>query len=168
MKVTLYMATSIDGFVAKPDGDSDWVSIADAQNYSKTISEAGALIVGRKTFDQYPDIFPVKEAVNYVLTTDKTRKSDNPRVVFVTQSPKEIIQQIEDLGHEHVVIGGGSITNGFFVKEDLIDEIIISLHPLFLGKGMPLFEDTQLQKDLELISSDQLEDGLVRLHYKVK
>lgn len=88
MKVTLYMAISIDGHIAKKDGDSDWVSEVDSKIFEKKIKEAGCIVVGRKTFDQYyGDLYPIEGVTNIVLTTDATRQDKNENVIFVP-SPK--------------------------------------------------------------------------------
>jgi dihydrofolate reductase len=92
MKVILYMAISADGFIAKINGDSDWVSEADADTFENKIKEAGVFIVGRKTFDQYyNDLYPIKDVLNVVLTTNKNRKSENKNILFTTKNPQEII-----------------------------------------------------------------------------
>lgn len=66
------MATSIDGYIAKKNGDSDWVSEVDAANFEQKIKEMGCIIVGRKTFDQYQgDLYPVPDVTNIVLSSNK-------------------------------------------------------------------------------------------------
>ncbi len=167
IKVILYMATSVNGYIAKKDGDSDWVSEIDSKIFEKKIKEAGCVIVGRKTFYQYyGDLYPVGDATNIVLTNDVTRQDENKNVVFVF-SPKEAIQIAEQKGYDKVLLIGGGQVNGSFINNDLIDEIFFSVHPLVLGKGIKIFENLKKQVNLKFVGSKELEEGLIQLHYKI-
>jgi len=168
MKVTLYMAISIDGYIAKKDGDSHWVSEADSKIFEKKIEEAGCIVVGRKTFDQYyNDLYPVEGVTNIVLTNDATRKDKNENVIFVP-SPKEALQVAEKKGYDKVLLIGGDHVNGTFIQENLIDDVFLSVHPLVLGEGIKIFENFRKQVELNFVGSKEMEDGLVQLHYKIR
>jgi len=168
MKITLYMAISTDGFIAKKDGDSDWVSPVDTANFEKAMQDNGCIIVGRKTFDQYQgDICPVKGVTNIVVTSDKSLKSDESNVHFVTGSVEEIIEVIKQKGHEKALLIGGGITNALFLKAGAIDEIVLSVHPLILGNGIKLFESAEVDVKLRLISETKLDEGLIQGKYKI-
>ena len=168
MKVTLYMAISIDGYIAKKDGDSHWVSEADSKIFEKKIEEAGCIVVGRKTFDQYyNDLYPVEGVTNIVLTNDATRKDKNENVIFVP-SPKEALQVAEKKGYDKVLLIGGGHVNGTFIQENLIDDVFLSVHPLVLGEGIKIFENFRKQVELNFVGSKEMEDGLVQLHYKIR
>ena len=168
MKVTLYMAISADGFIAKKDGDSDWVSPVDTANFEKAIKEHGCIIVGRKTFDQYQgDIYPIDGVTNIVVTSDKALKSDKPNVYFVAGSVKEIIESIKQKGHDKALLIGGGTTNASFLNANAIDDMILSVHPLILGNGIKLFESEEVDIKLELVSETKLEEGLIQERYKL-
>lgn len=161
------MATSIDGFIAKKNGDSDWVSEVDAVNFEKKIREAGCIIVGRRTFDQYRgEIYPVSGVDNIVLTSKYPSKADDENIIYV-QSPAEAIEAAERKGHNIALLIGGGTTNGLFLKEGLINEIFLSVHPLILGDGIKLFESIETDIKLEFIDQKGLGDGLIQLHYQV-
>jgi len=167
MKTILYMATSIDGFIAKKDGDSDWVSEVDSVNFEKKMKEIGCFIVGRRTFDQYRgDIYPVSDVDNIVLTTKNLLKTDDKNVVYV-RSPSEAIRAAERRGHHKVLLIGGGTTNGLFLREGLIDEVFLSVHPLILGDGIKLFRDVEKDIKLKFIDQKRAGDGLIQLHYQV-
>ena len=168
MYVTLYMAISIDGYIAKKDGDSDWVSEVDSKIFEKKIEESGCIVVGRKTFDQYyDDLYPVEGVTNIVLTNDATRQDKNENVIFVP-SPKEALQAANQKGHDMVLLIGGGHVNGAFIQDNLIDEVFLSVHPLILGEGIKIFENFRKQIDLEFVGSKEMEEGLIQLHYKIK
>lgn len=167
MKVILYMAISIDGFVAKKNGDSDWVSEIDSVNFEQKIKEVGCIVVGRRTFDQYQgDLYPVEGVTNIVLTSDVSLKSKKNNVVYV-QSPNDAIRIAQEKNHDKALLIGGGTTNGLFLQEGLIDEMFLSVHPLILGDGIKLFENSEKDISLKLISQKELGEGLVQLHYRV-
>lgn len=166
MKITLYMAISIDGFIAKKDGDSDWVSPVDSANFEQKIKEKGCIIVGRRTFDQYQgDLYPVKNVTNIVVTSNSSLKSEG-NVVYV-QTPSEAIKVAEERGHKEALLIGGGTTNGLFFKAGLIDEIFLSVHPLVLGSGIKLFENAETNIKLEFLDQKEFGEGLTQLHYRV-
>jgi len=167
MKVTLYMAISIDGFIAKKDGDSDWVSPVDSANFEQKIKEKGCIFVGRRTFDQYQgDLYPVKGTTNIVLTSNISLKSEKDNVIYA-QSPSDAIKRAQAKGHDKALLIGGGITNGLFLREGLIDEVFLSVHPLILGAGIKLFEGNEADIKLEFLDKKELGEGLTQLHYQV-
>lgn len=167
MKVTLYMAISIDGFIAKRDGDSDWVSPVDSANFEQKIKEKGCVIVGRRTFDQYQgELYPVKDVTNIVLTSGPSPKAEIDNVIYA-QSPSDAIKLAQTKGHDKALLIGGGITNGLFLKEGLVDEVFLSVHPLILGNGIKLFEDIETDIKLKFLDQKELGEGLTQLHYQV-
>lgn len=66
-----------------------------------------------------------------------------------------------------LLIGGGHV-NGSFIQNNLIDEVFLSVHPLILGEGIKIFENFRKQVDLDFVGSEEMEEGLVQLHYKIK
>ena len=170
MKVILYMATSLDGFIAKLDGDSDWVSEVDSVEFEKQIISAGCLIVGRNTFDQYyGDIYPVQKILNVVMTHNSKLKAKDKNVLYSIKSPRKTVEMLKSKGFKKVILIGGGTTNSSYLKDNLIDEIYLSIHPLLLGTGIPIFRNApNVLKKLSLIEVKKLKEGLVQLHYKVK
>ena len=167
MKVTLYMAISIDGFIAKRNGDSDWVSPVDSANFEQKIKEKGCLIVGRRTFNQYQgELYPVKDVTNIVLTHEPLLETGNINVIYVN-STQDAIKLAEARGHQEALLIGGGTTNGIFLKDNLIDELFLSIHPLILGNGIKLFGDSDIEIKLQYLDKKELEQGLIQLHYRV-
>jgi len=162
------MAISIDGYVAKKDGDSDWVSEIDTKNFEREIKEKGCIILGRRTFKQYEgELYPVKDVTNIVLTTNSSIENSYPNVIYVN-SPKEAIETATNKGHDEALLIGGGTTNGLFFKEGLIDEVILSVHPLILGDGIKLFEDVEKFLELQLLNTEEIGNGIIQLVYKAK
>lgn len=169
MKVTLYMAISADGFIAKEDGDSDWVTEEDGALFEQKILEAGCFFVGKKTFNQYYDeLYPIKKVDNIVLTNSVQSASDKNANVHFIGSPQKAIKLAQKLGHHEVMLIGGGSTNGTFLEAGLIDEVILSVYPLIFGNGIRLFGNSSQQLDLKLLSTNKLLEGIVQFHYELK
>lgn len=169
MKVILYNAISIDGFIATPDGNSDWVAEADIPFFEKEIEKAGCIIIGRKTFEQYEgELYPVKNVTNIVLTSKPNRENKYENVLFTDKPLKEVLQLAEEKGFKNVLLVGGGTVNGSFLDENLIDEIIVDIHPIVLGKGIKLFEANPTILNYEKVSCKNLESDLTLIRYKKK
>lgn len=169
MKVILYMAISLDGFIAKLDSDSDWVSEVDSVEFLKQIKKAGCLIVGRKTFDQYyGELYPIPKVLNVVMTTNRELKAKEDNILYSTKTLKATKEMLKSKGLKKAILIGGGTTNNSYLEENLIDEIILSVHPLLLGKGIPIFRDAkETFKKMSLLEVKKLKENLVQLHYKI-
>lgn len=166
MKTILHLATSSDGFIARENGDSDWVDAADEVLFKGRAVEAGCVVVGRKTFEQYQGIiYPIRNAINIILGTNHNNtKFEN---TFYVSSPEAAISLASENGCRGVLIAGGTRTSTSFLLENMIDEIFFSVHPVILSQGMKPFDGMLVPKSLELLNSRSLENGLVELHYRV-
>ncbi len=167
MKLTLYNAISIDGFLASKDGNSEWVSEADFPYFEKAMKEKGCIIVGKSTFLQFEnDLYPVQDVLNVVLTSnpDSIKKYDN--VLALNLTPSEILNAISEKGYKEALLVGGGITNASFLKAGLIDELILSIHPLILGGGIKLFSsDFETQLKLEKLEEKDIGEGVLQVRY---
>lgn len=169
MKVTMYPAISLDGFVAKPDYDDSWISDEDNDRYEQKVIECGCLLVGRKTYELFQDWFDNfgnGRVIVFVCTTDSKYK-DKEKVKFVQGSAKEIINKIEKYGFDELIVCGGGEINGLIAKAGLVDEIIVSVQPIVLGAGIPLFGSYKPELELEVISYNEDIKGIIQNHYKV-
>ena len=162
------MSVSVEGLIAKSDGDSDWVSKIDCDLFERRYKEIGCVVVGRRTFEQFQgSLYPMKGVLNIVLTSQKDMVSESDDVYFVN-SVKEGIELAKEKGYNRLLIAGGGRTNAAFLKADLIDEVYLSVHPLSLGKGIGLFEGSQAEYSFNLLDTRPLGEGLVELHYSRK
>lgn len=170
MKATQYNAISIDGFIDDHKGSSDWVSDVDWAEFARYIKEKKAIIMGRKTYEVGIESFPYDCELNIVMTRDDAlieSMKDKDKILFTNKSPKEIIKLLDDKGFEEcLVIGGGDI-NAQFLTQGLIDEIVLSIHPLVLGKGLKIFQGDAQSSTLERVSTKELDEGLLQAIYKV-
>lgn len=171
MKVILYMATTIDGLVAKNDDDTSWVSETDWDNFKKAIEETGIIVIGRRTYEAglNDDTFPFADVPHIVMTSDpKLVENSKKDLIFLDGGPKAVLAKAESIGFDKLLVAGGGKVNAAFLKEGLIDEIILSVHPKILGMGINLFAGEEMDVDLELISAEKMKEDLVQLRYKVR
>lgn len=170
MKVYLYNAISIDGYIATADDGTDWVSDTDWEIFSGAVKEKKAIIMGRRTYETSGDDFPYDCDLNVVMTRNKdlieSAKSPD-KEWFTDKSPAEIIAEIEKRGFEECLIIGGGTINAAFLKEKLVNEITISVHPIILGQGIKLFEKEAFAISLKRISTKELAEDLVQIKYQV-
>jgi dihydrofolate reductase len=172
-KVTLYIAASLDGYIARNDGGIDWLSILDTEGedfgYTAFYESIDAIVLGSKTyevglgFNQWP--YPEKKSFVF---TQRHFQSDREDVVFVSEPVKQVLADIEAQGFKNIwLVGGGALINSF-LQHSLIDEYIISTIPIILGGGIRLFPPPSPEEKLELINSIQYPSGLLQAHYRRK
>lgn len=170
-KVILYIATSIDGFIAKPNDDLSFLSIVQKEGedygYSDFISTVDTVILGRKTYDwvmKHVQEFPHADKNSYIIT--RTARPSIGKTNFYTGDLKDLISLLKSEKGKNIFIDGGAEIVNQLLKENLIDEFIISVIPILVGEGIRLFKDGRPEQKLELVSTKQFDKGLVQLHYK--
>ena len=165
MEVILLMATTLDGMIARDSSQFvDWSGKADKQYFVKITRDAGAMIMGSKTYDTIGR--PLPGRLNIVMTRDKSRKSDADNLIFTDQPPADILKDLEAKGYDKVALIGGAIVNSMFSKENLITDVHLTLVPKIFGQGLSLFTDT-LDMELELTEYRELDKGHLLMIYRV-
>lgn len=167
MQITLYMAISVNGYIAKKDHNTDWVCESDWAQLSEFLSQSDAVIMGRKTYEVSGQDFPYGEILNVVLTKNKTLISETEKVIFTDKPLPKLIEYLKSKGIKKLLIIGGGITNTEFLNANLIDYLVLSVHPIILGQGISLFANTDIDKKLSLIETKKLDEDLVQLKYRV-
>ena len=170
-KVILYIATSVDGFIARENGDIDWLSNvqegSEDYGYEQFYDRVDTVVMGRKTYEQVLTFgdFPYKGKECYVFSSSKRNK--NQDVQFVCENAADFINGVKKKeGKDIWLVGGAKLIESFMIY-DLIDEYIISVTPIILGKGIALFSG-KVSSHLELVDSKKYTSGLVQIHYKAK
>lgn len=161
VKTTIYMATSADGFIARSDGSTPW-SDAEWKSYVRTVNRYGNLVIGRKTYEimkKGKELEKIGSPLVVVVSKKRLKGA------AVASSPREAIALLKKNKFGKALIGGGAILNSAFIKEGLVDEIILDVEPLAFGRGVRLFDKT-LNPRVSLISAAPLGNG-VKLRYKV-
>lgn len=169
MKVILYMGISVNGYIAKEDGDSEWTSEEDLQGFYEQSKRAGNIVMGKNTYlaASKSGYFPFPDALNVIVSHEKIANKWGEKVVIMDQKPKEIINMLGQKGFSTVFLAGGGKLNTSFATENLINEIYLDVEPLLLGKGIKVFADGDFNFDLELMETKKLNKNTIQLHYKV-
>ncbi|HSW99464.1 MAG TPA: dihydrofolate reductase family protein [Patescibacteria group bacterium] len=168
MKAIMYPAITLDGFISDLNGECySWISEEDEEGYNQAIANAGCVLVGRKTYEQYKDDFPPKSGATVFVYTSRTDQQDQDKIKFLRGTPQETIEQISEYGFSEVIVGGGGEVNGALAEAGLIDEIIVSIYNITLGEGIPLFGSHKPKLRLKLLATTQEIEGIVKNHYEV-
>jgi dihydrofolate reductase len=173
-KIIVNIAASADGYVARPDGNLDWLTERPAPKGFYGLPEfersTDAKILGRKTFDrglQMGARFSAA-AVHYVFSRRPPPASVPAGVHFVTESIGAFAERLRAQAGKNVWMMGGGEIIGSFLDEGAIDEFIITVVPTFIGEGIPLLAPRHRAVTLRLLGVQQFPDGVVQLHYEVQ
>ncbi|MEM9818539.1 MAG: dihydrofolate reductase family protein [Cyanobacteria bacterium P01_D01_bin.6] len=165
----LYIATTLDGYIASADGGIDWLTSLDTGNedtgYEAFYRTVDALVMGAITYEQVLTFgdWPYANKLAYVLTRRSlfTERSD----VKIINPLESLLLDIQQQGFQRVwVVGGGQIA-AEFMRRGLISDWILAIAPIILGEGISLYQNVPLQK-LQLISTRRLPSSMVELHYQ--
>lgn len=177
-KIIVYVATSADGFIARPDGSVDWLERKRPKgNYGMGAfyKSIDTILLGRKTYDfalafqkahKIPSPFDPR-LKHYVFTRTLPPSAAPAGLVFVNEPVKTFASRLRREKGKHIwMMGGGGIIASF-LDEGEIDEFIIHVIPKFIGEGIPLIAPRHSTVKLKLIACKKFPDGVVRLHYAV-
>jgi len=170
-KVILYIATSLDGFIAKPNDDLSFLSIVEQEGedygYADFIKSVDAVILGRKTYDwimKHVPEFVHADKDTYVITRTARPTVSNTR--FYTGDIKDLVMRLKREPGKNIFVDGGAQIVNELLKLKLIDEFVISVIPVLVGSGIRLFQDQIPEQNLQLIEVKHFNTGLVQLYYK--
>ncbi|WP_140938644.1 dihydrofolate reductase family protein [Sphingobacterium lumbrici] len=172
-KVALFIATSLDGYIAKPNDDLSFLKLVEKEGedygYAEFTATIDTIILGRKTYDWVLREIGSSHYDNgnrdvYVIT--RTEKASVGRTTFYTGSLTELVEQLKSKNGKNIYCDGGADIVNELLKSDLIDEFIISVIPVLVGSGTRLFKDGRPEQKLKLVTTKTFDTGLTQLHYK--
>lgn len=170
-KVILYIAASVDGYIATPDDNLDFLSIVEQEGedygYSEFVKTVDTVIVGRKTYDKVLNMgydFPHADKESYIIT--RTPKPPVGNIQFYTGSLNALLTKLKNQPGKNIFIDGGAEIVNLLMKDNLIDQFCISVIPVFLGEGIRLFNDGRPPLSLKFIKSQSFASGLVQTWYE--
>jgi len=168
-KIKLLIASSLDGFIARQDGSIDWLFTDADYGYSEFLKSVDTVLMGRKTYDKVLTFgeYPYKDKKNYVFSQNPGAKRRHNGVEFIADMVEFGRDLAKSDGKDIWLVGGSDIIS-IFLNSALIDEIILSIHPIVLAKCIPLFRNIQRQLNLKLTKSISYESGLIQSHFDVK
>jgi dihydrofolate reductase len=172
-KVILYIAASLDGFVAIEDGDVSWLDDFHGDNGNYGFSEffSGDQCNHHGFSHVRTGIgfreWPYQGIPTFVFIKRALRSTERANITWYSGSPQEIPAIVRQKGEEHIWLVGGALLARSFMKQNLVDEIILSIVPFILGSGISLFGRMWEEIRLELKNSLRYGTGIVQLRYRV-
>jgi dihydrofolate reductase len=169
-KVSVYIATSIDGYIARKDGNLDWLQYGhtgdEDYGFKKFINSIDALILGRNTYQVVSDFdeWPYKE--KRVIVLSNTLKAVRKEAELFCGELSELLSKLHSENIKHVWVDGG-LTASKFLEAGLVNELTISIIAMVLGSGIPLFSIMNREHKCRLVTSQAYPSGLVQLKYEV-
>ncbi|QDT96095.1 dihydrofolate reductase family protein [Gimesia aquarii] len=178
MKASVYIATSLDGFIARENGELDWLPGSDGQSdpdgedygYHEFMDSVDALVMGRNTFELVLSFgeWPYGSKRVIVLSSKPLPIPSHlpPTVESTSCSPSDLVQKLSDEGLKHLYIDGGKTIQSF-LNAGLIQELIITKVPVLIGSGISLFGPLDKDKKLQHIETLTYENGFVQSRYEL-
>jgi len=173
-KVIVHIAASADGYIARPDGDLDWLTSRPAppgfygmNAFMRTVDTE---VLGRKTYEDSLRIGGKFDSRRRAIVFSRRAPPPDvpPGVEFVNETIGSFVRRLrEQPGKDIWLMGGGELIASF-LDEQAIDEFVVSVVPVFIGDGIPLIARRHRHVPLELRSVERFDDGLVQLHYRVQ
>jgi dihydrofolate reductase len=172
MIASIFIGTSVDGFIARPNGDLDFLPAdgGEPHGYTEFMASVDALVIGRKTFETvlaYPT-WPYGDKRVVVLSSGPLDFSAvrGGVVERMAGSPAEIVSKLAGRGLRHIYVDGGVTIQGF-LREGLIQRLIITRVPVLIGSGVPLFGTLLRDVHLRHIRTQHYPSGLVQTEYQI-
>jgi len=177
-KIIVYIATSVDGYIARPDGDVDWLNRRPRTvdyGMREFYSTIDTILWGRKTYDWLLDYYKKRgktkglfdtKLANYVFSRKPARRAV-PGVEFVSEPVEVFAKRLRAESGKHIWMMGGGGLIASFLDAGEIDEFDIHVIPTLIGEGIPLVAPRHRDVPLRLRSSRKYPDGVVRLRYEV-
>ena len=165
VKVILMMAQSADGIIARHQNHfPDWTCSADKKLFKKVTQHAGAIIMGSKTYSAIGK--PLPRRLNIIYTRHPERFEQHEGLLCTALAPQLLLEQLAAEGYKEVVLAGGAQINSLFAAQGLIDELLLTVSPLFFGQGLTLFASA-LDFKLKLLETSRLDQHTLHLRYRI-
>ena len=176
VKVSVYIATSLDGFIARANGDLDWLrsgddaSTGDDYGYQAFMDSVDVVVMGRNTFEKVLtfDRWPYSTKKVVVLSSGAPEIPQHlaDSVELLSLAPPDVVERLAAQGARHLYVDGGK-TIQRFLNAGLINELIITRIPVLIGAGIPLFGPIKSDIQLKHIETRQFENGFVQSRYRI-
>lgn len=170
VRCSVFIAVSADGFIARLDGGIDWLNAVHREGedygYAQFVASVDTFVLGRSTYEValgFPE-WPYAGKRCVVLTHRPGEARHGER--FFSGAPRELVASLQREGARHLYVDGGAVIRQF-LADGLIDALTLSVVPVLLGQGLPLFESGGREQRLELLGARGYESGLTQLRYRV-
>jgi dihydrofolate reductase len=169
-EIVLFIASSLDGYIARENGDISWLFSDEDYGYKKFYDSIDTVIMGRKTFEKALQLeeHPFKEKKCFIFTRNShiTLHSSEENIEFI-DNVFEFVKDLVNSDGKNIWLVGGVDIISILINAKMVDEIILSIHPIILGNGIPLFKDIKREVNLKLVNSTSYKSGLLQTCYKI-
>lgn len=174
-KLSLFIATSLDGYIAKPNDDLSFLKMVEKEGedygYADFTADVDTILIGRKTYDYVvkaigSSYYENGERDVYIMT--RTRRPNVGRTFFHSGDLAELVKRLKSEPGKTIYCDGGAEVINELLRHDLVDEMTISMIPILLGNGVRLFQDGRPEHTLEFTGSRSFDTGLVQVCYRRK
>jgi dihydrofolate reductase len=162
IKVSVFIATSLDGYIARPDGDVSWLEDVDPfgegddGGFGQFFGSVDVLVMGRGTFEKVLEFDPWPYGTKPVIVLSKS----------LTEIPEKLRDRVRIDASKKVYLDGGMVIQSF-LREGLVDDMVLTVIPVLIGEGVPLFGDLEKDIKLRLLETRSWENGVVQSKYQV-
>ena len=171
MQCSVFIAVSLDGFIARADGAIDWLSAVERPGedygYRRFHDAIDTILIGRNTYEVALGLTPWPYAGKRCRVLTHAPRSPEHNERFLSGTPAEVVQVLAGEGAQRVYVDGGAVIQQFLTA-GLISDLTLSWIPVLLGEGIPLFGKTGRDIPLDLVASRPFASGLVQVEYRVK
>ena len=175
IKLSVFIATSVDGFIARADGDVSWlhevepIEGGDDAGYAKMFDSIDVLVMGRGSFEKVLEFdWPYGMKPVIVLSKSLTEVSEElrDRVRIDSSTPQDLVEKLSQEGYKHIYLDGGKVIQSF-LRDGLVDDMTLTTIPILIGKGLPLFGNIEKDINLRLLESRSWDNGFVQSKYQL-
>lgn len=176
IEASVFIATSLDGFIARANGDLDWLTGGESAptgqdyGYQGFMDSVDTLVIGRNTFEQVLtfDTWPYSGKKVVVLSSRPNAVPQHlmDSVEWLSLRPRQLVERLASQGATHLYVDGGKTIQGF-LNAGLINELIVTRIPVLIGTGIPLFGPLEGDIKLTHVMTRQFENGLVQSRYRI-
>lgn len=169
-KIILNVAVSLDGFIEGPNGEYDWCLADQDYGMEDFLNNIDTIFIGRKSYDMISadtSMFPAEKI--YVFSNTLTNEEHNPNVEMVTSAQfDEVVERVMNETGKNIWLFGGAEMVAAFMNKNLVNTLMLAIHPIILGEGKALFNNIKDRVDLILIDHKKYSTGLLQATYTLK
>ncbi|MGG4454202.1 dihydrofolate reductase family protein [Brevibacillus porteri] len=176
-RIILDLAVTLDGFIEGKNGEVDWCIMDAEMGFVHFLHQIDTILYGRKSYDLWGQFSPEMEHTDeekeiwglvhskekYVFS--KTQKGTDNKAIFINDNILEVVNQLKNKSGKDIWLYGGASLITTFINLELVDEFRLSVHPVILGEGKPLFMDLKQRVNVKLVNTKTFSSGVVQLIY---
>lgn len=174
MKVTMVMVASVDGKTTRGNDQNvyKWSSLEDQEYFFSLIKKNNLIVMGRETYETSRSVIKLEKGKLRIVLTRSPKKYSNQTIKgqleFTDETSGKLVKRLSSLGYKNLLLVGGGIINGLFLKQKLVDELFLTIEPRIFGSGKNIVEGQLLNTKLQLVSIKKLNKvGTLLLKYKI-